>query len=252
MRVFVRRAFVERRAALGSVVARISSASAGASLLSIGRSFTRRRSVVSSSPSRISRAHAARRGASRLCSRVRHTRTRAPERGAPVRFRRWSRTGPSRCERVAAFLRDGGRRGAARGVRRGDADRGRRRAGRRLRARPDREVARPRLRRPPGRRAGPGRPPSRPAQGGGGRAGGASARTARAAARSRPRPGFEPGAVAPFPLPQRDRVLIERTLLAHDVVWIGAGSDRAHGRARAGRARRLAHARPIDAVQDGA
>jgi prolyl-tRNA editing enzyme YbaK/EbsC (Cys-tRNA(Pro) deacylase) len=36
--------------------------------------------------------------------------------------------------------------------------------------------------------------------------------------------GFAPGAVAPFPLRGIDRVVIERTLLAHDEVWIGAGS----------------------------
>ncbi|MER3410016.1 MAG: hypothetical protein C4305_07710 [Thermoleophilia bacterium] len=38
--------------------------------------------------------------------------------------------------------------------------------------------------------------------------------------------GFEPGAVAPFPLPQVDRVLIDRSLLRHDWVWAGAGSSR--------------------------
>lgn len=38
--------------------------------------------------------------------------------------------------------------------------------------------------------------------------------------------GFEPGAVAPFPLPRVQRVLVERTLLASPVVWVGAGSDR--------------------------
>ena len=36
--------------------------------------------------------------------------------------------------------------------------------------------------------------------------------------------GFEPGAVAPFPLPAIDRVLIDRTLLVHERVWVGAGS----------------------------
>ncbi len=35
--------------------------------------------------------------------------------------------------------------------------------------------------------------------------------------------GFEPGAVAPFPTNASD-VFMERTLLQHDVVWIGAGS----------------------------
>jgi Cys-tRNA(Pro) deacylase len=38
--------------------------------------------------------------------------------------------------------------------------------------------------------------------------------------------GFEPGGVAPFPAPHVSRVLIDRGLLAHDVVWIGAGSER--------------------------
>ncbi|MBA3718265.1 MAG: hypothetical protein H0W87_08575, partial [Actinobacteria bacterium] len=36
--------------------------------------------------------------------------------------------------------------------------------------------------------------------------------------------GFEAGAVAPFPLPQVDRVLIDPRLLRYDRVWIGAGS----------------------------
>ena len=36
--------------------------------------------------------------------------------------------------------------------------------------------------------------------------------------------GFEPGAVAPFPAPNVSRILLERTLLENDVVWIGAGS----------------------------
>jgi prolyl-tRNA editing enzyme YbaK/EbsC (Cys-tRNA(Pro) deacylase) len=38
--------------------------------------------------------------------------------------------------------------------------------------------------------------------------------------------GFEPGAVAPFPAPNVSRVLLERELLRHDLVWIGAGSTR--------------------------
>lgn len=36
--------------------------------------------------------------------------------------------------------------------------------------------------------------------------------------------GFEPGAVAPFPLKRVDVVVGERSLLDHDIVWIGAGS----------------------------
>jgi prolyl-tRNA editing enzyme YbaK/EbsC (Cys-tRNA(Pro) deacylase) len=38
--------------------------------------------------------------------------------------------------------------------------------------------------------------------------------------------GFEPGAVAPFPLGRIARVLIDRSLLRHAQVWIGAGSPR--------------------------
>jgi prolyl-tRNA editing enzyme YbaK/EbsC (Cys-tRNA(Pro) deacylase) len=36
--------------------------------------------------------------------------------------------------------------------------------------------------------------------------------------------GFEPGAVAPFPQRAVARTLMDRGLLGHDVVWIGAGS----------------------------
>ena len=36
--------------------------------------------------------------------------------------------------------------------------------------------------------------------------------------------GFEPGAVAPFPVANVSRVLLDRSLLAHEEVWIGAGS----------------------------
>jgi len=37
--------------------------------------------------------------------------------------------------------------------------------------------------------------------------------------------GFEPGGVAPFPAPGVFQVLIARELLAHERVWIGAGSE---------------------------
>jgi prolyl-tRNA editing enzyme YbaK/EbsC (Cys-tRNA(Pro) deacylase) len=36
--------------------------------------------------------------------------------------------------------------------------------------------------------------------------------------------GFEPGAVAPFPLPGLQTVLVDEELLLHEVVWTGAGS----------------------------
>lgn len=38
--------------------------------------------------------------------------------------------------------------------------------------------------------------------------------------------GFELGAVAPFPLKRVERVVGERFLLEHSIVWIGAGSTR--------------------------
>jgi prolyl-tRNA editing enzyme YbaK/EbsC (Cys-tRNA(Pro) deacylase) len=62
--------------------------------------------------------------------------------------------------------------------------------------------------------------------------------------------GFAPGAVAPFPLPNVDRVLIDQGLLAHDTVWIGAGSPTHLAALSPGDLVRLARARPIDAVQE--
>jgi prolyl-tRNA editing enzyme YbaK/EbsC (Cys-tRNA(Pro) deacylase) len=38
--------------------------------------------------------------------------------------------------------------------------------------------------------------------------------------------GFEPGGVAPFPAPGISQVLMSGELLAHDLVWVGAGSER--------------------------
>jgi prolyl-tRNA editing enzyme YbaK/EbsC (Cys-tRNA(Pro) deacylase) len=63
--------------------------------------------------------------------------------------------------------------------------------------------------------------------------------------------GFEVGAVAPFPLRTVEKVLIERTLLAHDVVWIGAGSPRHMAGLAPVELVRLSRAQPIDAVADG-
>jgi len=37
--------------------------------------------------------------------------------------------------------------------------------------------------------------------------------------------GFEPGGVAPFPVPGVSQVLIAGELLRHELVWIGAGSE---------------------------
>jgi prolyl-tRNA editing enzyme YbaK/EbsC (Cys-tRNA(Pro) deacylase) len=62
--------------------------------------------------------------------------------------------------------------------------------------------------------------------------------------------GFEPGAVAPFPLRSIDRVFIDRSLLALDRVWIGAGSTRHMAALAPADLVRLARAEPLDAVED--
>jgi prolyl-tRNA editing enzyme YbaK/EbsC (Cys-tRNA(Pro) deacylase) len=62
--------------------------------------------------------------------------------------------------------------------------------------------------------------------------------------------GFEPGAVAPFPLRRIDRVFVDRSLLALDRVWIGAGSTRHMAALAPGDLVRLARAEPLDAVED--
>lgn len=64
--------------------------------------------------------------------------------------------------------------------------------------------------------------------------------------------GFAAGAVAPFPLPGVERVLIERTLLAHARVWVGAGSPAHMAGLAPGELVRLARARPMDAVAERA
>jgi prolyl-tRNA editing enzyme YbaK/EbsC (Cys-tRNA(Pro) deacylase) len=61
--------------------------------------------------------------------------------------------------------------------------------------------------------------------------------------------GFAPGAVAPFPLPNVERVLIDQSLLGHDVVWIGAGSTSHIAAMNPADLERLACARSMDAVQ---
>jgi prolyl-tRNA editing enzyme YbaK/EbsC (Cys-tRNA(Pro) deacylase) len=45
-------------------------------------------------------------------------------------------------------------------------------------------------------------------------------------------------------------VLIDQSLLSHDVVWIGAGSDRHIAALTPSALARLARAQPMDAVQD--
>jgi Cys-tRNA(Pro) deacylase len=64
--------------------------------------------------------------------------------------------------------------------------------------------------------------------------------------------GFAPGAVAPFPLPKVDRVLVDRQVLVHDRVWIGAGSPRHMAVLAPADLVRLAKAEPMDAVVEAA
>lgn len=62
--------------------------------------------------------------------------------------------------------------------------------------------------------------------------------------------GFPPGAVAPFPQPRIELTLVERTLLAHEAVWVGAGSARHLLVLPTPELVRLTKARPADLVSD--
>jgi Cys-tRNA(Pro) deacylase len=60
--------------------------------------------------------------------------------------------------------------------------------------------------------------------------------------------GFEPGAVSPFPRRDVVAALIERTLLQHQTVWIGAGSPAHMAMLAPSDLQRLAGARTADLV----
>ena len=62
--------------------------------------------------------------------------------------------------------------------------------------------------------------------------------------------GFAPGAVAPFPLPNVEAVLMDRALYHHSLVWAGAGSERHMVGISPAELGRLARARPMDVVTD--
>ena len=62
--------------------------------------------------------------------------------------------------------------------------------------------------------------------------------------------GFEPGAVAPFPLPRIQRVFMDRNFLTCNRVWIGAGSTRHLAGLSPADLARLARAVPLDLVSD--
>jgi len=64
--------------------------------------------------------------------------------------------------------------------------------------------------------------------------------------------GFAPGAVAPFPLPKIDLVLIDRDLLRHPLVWTGAGSEHHLLGIAPAELVRVAQARPMDVANDRA
>ena len=61
--------------------------------------------------------------------------------------------------------------------------------------------------------------------------------------------GFRAGGVAPFPLRDVAEVLLDQTLLAHERVWIGAGSEHHLASIAPGELARLARARTIDAIE---
>jgi prolyl-tRNA editing enzyme YbaK/EbsC (Cys-tRNA(Pro) deacylase) len=63
--------------------------------------------------------------------------------------------------------------------------------------------------------------------------------------------GFEPGAVAPFPQRAISQTLIEPTLLRHDVVWVGAGTQRHMASLAPLELQRLTRARAVDLISPG-
>jgi prolyl-tRNA editing enzyme YbaK/EbsC (Cys-tRNA(Pro) deacylase) len=79
--------------------------------------------------------------------------------------------------------------------------------------------------------------------------GAAQARVA-SPARVRELTGFEPGAVAPFPPADVDRVLIDQRLLLPDHVWVGAGSSRHMAGLSPAELLRLSRAEHLDLVAD--
>ena len=57
------------------------------------------------------------------------------------------------------------------------------------------------------------------------------------------------GGVAPFPLTQVKAVFLDRSLLGHPIVWIGAGSTRHMAALAPTELMRLSRAEPMDAVE---
>jgi Cys-tRNA(Pro) deacylase len=69
-------------------------------------------------------------------------------------------------------------------------------------------------------------------------------------ARVRETTGFEPGAVAPFGLARVDAVLVDRTLLGLDRLWVGGGSTRHMVGLTPKELVRLSRAAAVDLVTD--
>jgi Cys-tRNA(Pro) deacylase len=63
--------------------------------------------------------------------------------------------------------------------------------------------------------------------------------------------GFEPGGVAPFPQRAVAHALIDAALLQHDVVWIGAGTERHMASIGPADLARVARARTFDGAGGG-
>jgi len=63
--------------------------------------------------------------------------------------------------------------------------------------------------------------------------------------------GFEPGGVAPFPQRAVAQTLIDRSVLAHELVWIGAGTSSHLAVLPPSDLARLARARPVDLTTRG-
>ena len=64
--------------------------------------------------------------------------------------------------------------------------------------------------------------------------------------------GFEPGAVAPFPLPAGMAILVERTIVSSPVVWVGAGRERHLAMLAPPELVRLTRGRTVDIVRESA
>jgi Cys-tRNA(Pro) deacylase len=62
--------------------------------------------------------------------------------------------------------------------------------------------------------------------------------------------GFEVGGVAPFPLRGVEACLLERSLVTHDVVWVGAGTPQHMAVLAPADLARVTRARVVDAVSE--